>query len=309
MTTRLIHVSLALLVLAMAGTARSGQGDGGGAGIREGRVRLGDQVEIHYLEAGRETGAAALVLIPGWRLPAAIWQGQMAHFAGSRRVVAIDPRSQGESTKTAEGNTPEVRAQDVDEVMRQLHLSGAVLVGWSQGAQDVAAYVARFGAGAAAGFVLVDSPVSMGPAEVDAHKEFSKAILGQLPVYAAHPREFSQGMMAGIFKKPRDAAYLQRLVEQSLKTPTSIGLAMLVMDIFGADRWAALGKFPRPTLVIATAESRLLEAQREMARLIPGAQLSVIEDAGHAVFVDQPEKFNQALAGFLARLERPASGR
>ena len=46
-----------------------------------------------------------------------------------------------------------------------------------------------------------------------------------------------------------------------------------------------------------------------ISRQIPGAQLAVIDDAGHAVFADQPEKFNQVLAEFLARLDRPAGRR
>src|SRR5262249_18299492 len=82
------------------------------------------------------------------------------------------------------------------------------------------------------------------------------------------------------------------------------GIAMLTMDIFGADRWAALSRLTRPTLVVATSESRLLDLQRDMDHQIPGAQLVEIADAAHAVFVDQPEPFNDALERFLAGLDQ-----
>jgi pimeloyl-ACP methyl ester carboxylesterase len=86
-------------------------------------------------------------------------------------VIAIDPRSQGPSIKTTEGNIPETRAKDLHEVLANLGVSRAVLVGWSQGAQDVASYIQQFGTKSLAGAIFVDSPVSIGPAEIERHKE------------------------------------------------------------------------------------------------------------------------------------------
>ena len=103
-----------------------------------------------------------------------IWQTQLEHFEKNRRVIAIDPRSQGDSTKTDGDNTPEARARDLREIIQQLALKNVVLVGWSQGVQDVAAYVEQFGTDSIAGFVLVDSPLSSGPAEIKLHPESSE---------------------------------------------------------------------------------------------------------------------------------------
>jgi pimeloyl-ACP methyl ester carboxylesterase len=78
---------------------------------------------------------------------------------------------------------------------------------------------------------------------------------------------------------------------------------MLVTDLFTVDRRAALKKMAKPTLIIASAESKELESQREMQRSIPNAQLEVVSEAGHAVFTDQPKKFNHLLDMFLKKLE------
>jgi pimeloyl-ACP methyl ester carboxylesterase len=60
--------------------------------------------------------------------------------------------------------------------------------------------------------------------------------------------------------------------------------------------WArAHGMIDRPTLVIGSAESSLAEAQKKMAAAIPGAELLLLKGTGHAVFVDEPEIFAQAL--------------
>lgn len=268
-------------------------------GISEGRTTTPAGISLHYLQSGPTTSNRAMVLIPGWRLPAYLWTEQLETFSKVIRVLAVDPRSQGESTKTTEGNSPESRASDLHDLLVTLGIARPVLVGWSQGAQDVAAYVQQFGGNSVAGVVFVDSPVSIGPAEVEAHKEFSKIILSSIGVYAEHPEEYSRGMVESLFKQPHPDLDKNKIVEFTLKTPTDIGIAMLVMDIFGMDRTAALTKLDKPTLVIASASSPLLDLQKTMATTIPDAQFVAIEGAGHAVFVDQPGKFDDALRAFL----------
>lgn len=54
-----------------------------------------DGIKIHYLEAG---SGRAIVFIPGWTMPAWIWQKQIDEFAKKYHVIAVDPRSQGRVT-------------------------------------------------------------------------------------------------------------------------------------------------------------------------------------------------------------------
>src|SRR5262249_3268013 len=126
--------------------------------------------------------------------------------------------------------------------------------------------------------------------------------LSNLSIYASHPEEFSKGMIGSLFKKPHPEVDFEALVKTSLQTPTNTGIAMLVADIFGADRRRALATLNKPVLVIASSGSPLLDVQREMSAGIPGSKFIVIEDSGHAVFVDQPEKFDEALGTFFQSL-------
>src|ERR1700730_11861840 len=66
-------------------------------------------VRIHVRAAGVASEKHTVVFIPGWRLTASIWKEQLRTFSKDRRVIAIDPRSQGDSSKNSEGNTPEQR--------------------------------------------------------------------------------------------------------------------------------------------------------------------------------------------------------
>ena len=272
--------------------------------VREGYTTTSAGLRIHYLESGQSASTHALVLIPGWRLPAFLWNEQLVRFSSTIRVIAIDPRSQGASTKTSDGNTPESRARDLHDILKILGVSHAVLVGWSQGAQDVAAYVQQFGTASVDGVVFVDSPVSSGPAEIEIHRAFSQGILSGISMYASHPEEYSEGMVRSLFKKRHPNLDVQRIVRHTLQTPVATGIAMLVADIFGADRRSALTRIDKPTLVVGSSESPLIEVQKEMAATIPGSKFVLVEGSGHALFIDEPEKFDEALRAFLESLTR-----
>jgi non-heme chloroperoxidase len=279
---------------------------------QDGNITTSDGIRIHYLSNGEKNGHSPMIFIPGWSFTSQIWQTQLEHFAKNRRVIAIDPRSQGDSTKTDGDNTPEARARDLREIIQQLELKNVVLVGWSQGVQDVAAYVEQFGADSIAGFVLVDSPFSSGPAEFKLHPQFSERLFELMAIYSAHPKEYYAGMIKSITKHEISPEQLHQLTTNSEKMSTTSGLAMLVTDLFMVDRRPVLKKLSKPTLIIASAESKELESQREMQRSIPNAQLEVISEAGHAVFIDQPKKFNHLLDMFLEKLEsqpKPNVGR
>jgi non-heme chloroperoxidase len=275
--------------------------------VRDSYVTLSDGTRIRYLETGAKSDAPTLIFIPGFLMPALIWKAQLDAFAEQGRVIAIDPRSQGESTKTADGNTPEVRARDLHQLLGKLALSNVVLIGWSQGVQDVAAYVEQFGSEYVAGFVLVDAPPSAGSARLEIDPQGSKALLGRLDFFAARPRDYISGMMERVARKPLQSER-QVWIDNAAKTPTSTAIAMLVSDLLTVDRRSALRKFDKPTLVVASSASAELAAQREVAQRIAGAEFLSIEDAGHAVFVDQPASFNRAVAAFIAKLP-PATSR
>lgn len=262
-----------------------------------------DRVRIHYLETGRSDAQRTLLLIPGWRVSATIWSQQLDYFAARGfRVVAIDSRSQGESSIAAGGNAPENRAGDIQQVIASLHLRHVILVGWSQGAQDVAAYVDRFGTDSIDGLALIDSPVSAGPGDMAANPGFMKVIAAGLAMYAKSPRAYSDGMMRAIMHAPPAPTSFASLDGEAMKTPVDTGISMLVQDLFTTDRRPYLTHFDKPTQVIASGESPLLDAQRQMAETLPHATFDVIEHAAHAVFVDQPAVFDRKLEAFADAL-------
>jgi microsomal epoxide hydrolase len=263
-------------------------------------------VRIHYRQAGPVDATRSLLLIPGWRISSVIWSGQLEHFsAEGYRVVAIDSRSQGGSTVVQQGNAPEDRAGDIDAVIHALKLQQVLLVGWSQGAQDVAAYVGRYGTASLSGVVLVDSPVSAGPDDVALNPGFIKVIAGGMGVYARHPAEYTDGMMHSIISALAPAQTFTDLDAAAALTPVDVGISMLAQDLLAVDRRPDLQKFDKPTLVIASGQSPLLENQRDMAKVLPHGRFVAVDHAAHAVFFDQPQRFEALVDDFAAGLGNP----
>jgi non-heme chloroperoxidase len=128
------------------------------------------------------------------------------------------------------------RARDLDAVLKQLRAGSVVLVGWSQGVQDVAAYVEQFGTKSIAGFVLVDSTVSHGADAIIQSPQFAAQQLGLFALYSADPTSYTRGFIRAIIKRPLPQREFDTLVADALKTPTAIGEAMLISDMFGVDR-------------------------------------------------------------------------
>jgi len=266
----------------------------------QGFVAGADHVRIHYLQSGPTNARHTLLLIPGWRISASIWSKQLNYFSEHQyRVVAMDSRSQGSSDVVQTGNAPENRAGDIQQVISGLHLAHVTLIGWSQGAQDVAAYVDRFGTSAVESLALIDSPVSAGPNDVTESPGFIKTILRVIASYANDPRAYSDSMMHAIISTPTAPETYVQLDDVSLKTPTDIGISMLIQDLFTTDRRPALKKFDKPTLVVASGKSPLLDAQRHMATALPEGQFIAIDNASHAVFFDQPDEFDHRLMAFV----------
>ena len=76
-------------------------------------------IELHYLEKGE---GRPLVFIPGLTFSGEIFKAQLEYFSGNYRVIAIDPRGQGLSAKTVDGNDYMTHGRDLAALIDGLGL-------------------------------------------------------------------------------------------------------------------------------------------------------------------------------------------
>lgn len=97
-------------------------------------------VQLHYVEGGR---GDAVLLLPGW--PQTWWSYHkvMPALAAKYRVLAIDIRGMGASGKPAGGYDKKTMAADIHALMRRLGLRRAHIVGHDIGAQVAHSFAAN----------------------------------------------------------------------------------------------------------------------------------------------------------------------
>ena len=109
------------------------------------RVAVTDDVELEVLEwHGRDEGPA-FVLLHGLASNARLWNGVAARLAGDgHRVVAVDQRGHGRSSKPDHGYDLTTVTDDARSLVEGLGLERPVVVGQSWGANIVVELAARF---------------------------------------------------------------------------------------------------------------------------------------------------------------------
>jgi non-heme chloroperoxidase len=260
---------------------------------RSGFFTTTDGVRLHYLEAGQ---GSAIVFVPGWTMPAWIWEKQIAFFAQHYHVVALDPRDQGESDKVAFGNSTPRRARDIQELVTHLKLSPAVLVGWSLAVSELLTYAEQFGGHDVLAYVLVDGGVWQ--------KQDARVLSGMLGAYQLVENNraiFTDQFVRSIYRKPQPDDYIKRVEEASLQMPADSAVAASISAL-GRDDWTpAIRKLDRPVLVMCETKFKPTAAD-PISSLLPTTQVELFPDAGHALFVDDADHFNSVLQAFLEKL-------
>ena len=103
-----------------------------------------------------------------------------------------------------------------------------------------------------------------------------------------------------VFPDPQDQQLREMFIAIVARAdPRAYRRAMTSLGLF--DSRKRLREIQAPTLVVTGADDSTVSPARQklLAQGIPGARQVVIADAGHAVNVDQAEKFNRLSIGFL----------
>lgn len=267
---------------------------------RSNHFTTSDGVEIHYFEAG---SGPAILFVPGFTMPAEIWEPQLDHFAATHRVIALDLRSQGRSEKATEGHHLVRRAQDIGELIEHLNAAPAVVVGWSMGVHEILTHVREFGTDPFRGIVLVDMFIGMDaePGQPHPPEPMVRAMVAGMQ---EDRRTWTRDWVRGMYRSPQSEEYLERMTEAVLKTPTNTAVALLSNQVLmdELDFGPVMDGLSLPVLFVASSQDWAVAEAETVRDRWPEVHVEVIDGTGHALFVDGPEEFNRLLSEFLARL-------
>jgi len=267
-----------------------------------GFIEVAPGIEIHYQEQGSGT---PLLFIPGWTFSSEIFVRQFEGLADRYRVIAIDPRSQGRSTKAAVGNTYGVHGQDIGTFLERLDVDEAVFIGWSTGCLETYATVRAHGLDRIKGFIGIDmSPKALSSAPddwvegtIEEVAEVATGLLGSSESQKGFIEFYATEVMVQRELKPEELDWITGI---SLQTPVWVtaslwGSAMLADYLKEAGELDAA----RPTLYVL-AEHWADTAKAFLAKHMPHTPTTVL--GGHMMFWEHPEAFNAIVDEFVKGL-------
>jgi pimeloyl-ACP methyl ester carboxylesterase len=261
-----------------------------------GAVGVGD-VDIWVERRGE---GEDVLLLCGLTDPAAAWQPQLDLLADRYRLTAFDNRGTGRTPLTP-GISVEQMADDAAAVLRHFGVEQAHVAGFSGGSRTAQELALRHPH-------LVRSLVLVSTwAEPDPYLLQVADYLRWLADVAPSERAMLDAFLLWIYTpRAHDDGTVAAIVEQALADPFPMadGTFHAQLDAWMSHRTGdRLRAIDVPTLVIAGGEDVMTRPShgREVAALIPGAELHVMEGEAHQPFQEVPERFNEIVTEFWRR--------
>jgi len=232
-------------------------------------------IKLYYAVYG---SGEPLLMLHGGLGHSDVWGAQIPAFSEKYKVIAVDSRGHGRSTRDDQPFGYDLMADDVIALMDKLGIDKASIVGWSDG-----------------GIIGLDIAIRYPDR------------LNKLFAFGANYN--LSGLKDNIDEDPTFNAYIERAGKDYARlSPTPDGFDDFVTAI--AEMWYSQPDFSKEQMMgikspVAIVDGEYDEAIRrehteEMAKLIPGAKLVILPNVSHFAFWQDPELFNKAVLDFLA---------
>lgn len=254
------------------------------------------ELALHYESAGE---GEPLVLIHGLGSSTKDWEGQVGVFAEHFRVVAVDIRGHGLSDKPPGPFSVPMFAADTAGLLKELDIGSAHVAGISMGGM-IAFQLAVDSPQLLRSMIIVNSGPHLVPATFRERLGFWRRLF---TVRVLGMRRMGEVLAGRLFPEPHQAEMRRTLIERWAANDKRAYLASLraILGWSVADRIEAI---QCPTLVIAADQDYTPVAVKEAyAARMPRAEVCVIPNSRHVTPVDQPGLFNDAVLGFLKRIQ------
>ena len=235
-----------------------------------------DGIEIYYAEYG---AGEPVILLHGGLANSDYWGNLIPALAPHYRVIVMDSRGHGRSTRDAQPYGYDLMASDVVGLMDYLKIQKADVVGWSDGA-------------------IIGLDLAMNhPDRLD-----------RLFAFAANVT--LAGLKDGFDKNPTFAAFIERAGEEYKKnSPTPDDYDAFLTQIGGMwasqPNWSAadLAKIKAPVMIADGEHDEAIRRDHTelIAKEVAGAQLLILPGVSHFAMLQNPAEFNAAVLAFLGR--------
>jgi non-heme chloroperoxidase len=262
-------------------------------------VTAPDGVALAVQESGNSDGPA-IVFIHGLLGSHLNWDAQLKSPELQRyRIITYDMRGHGLSAKPTDADAYRNGrhwADDLAAVIESSHAQKPVLVGWSLGGVVISNYLAAYGDNRIAGAVYVDGVIELKPDQIVAHPEVYRDMTS--PDLKTH-LDAERAFLSLCFHTQPDKLTFERLLANAAMASWDMQSAVQSMTVSASE---GLSRVQVPVLLIYGARDALVKAKPAIARateLDPRIQSKLYANAGHAPFIEEPDRFDRDLSAFV----------
>lgn len=263
-----------------------------------------DRVELSRLDFGGD--GPLVILLHGLAGHAGEWSQTAGWLIRDHRVIALDERGHGHSTRVPEDVSPQANVADVVHLLGELGLGPATLVGQSLGA-NLAFLVAARHPGLVRGLIVAE-----GCPEADPEGEGVEAIrgwLGRWPV-PFPSREAALAFFGG------SSLYREAWADGLEPRPDGLWprfeievMASTLRQATAVERWHEWEAIRCPTLAVRAGKGFFTcELFEKMASRLRGCRHAEIPGARHDLHLDRPSEWREQIEPFLASLDPGRAG-
>jgi len=241
-----------------------------------------------------------VVLIPGFAAGRWIWFKQTAALSRDFRVIIFDPRGVSASDKPEGPQTISLLAGDVAHLLETIGVESAHIVGASFGGFVAQEFALKYPAMTRK---LVLCCTSFGGPNHVAPSTDTLAALASTKGLNSEERMRANLLLAFTPEYVRrEVSEVDRIVHlrATNEVPEHIYLSQLQAAMsFNAE--SRLDQITSPTLVLSGDADVIVPVQnsRNLAAMIPGAELKIVAGGSHTFFIEQADQFNRIITNFL----------
>ncbi|MBI1201263.1 MAG: alpha/beta fold hydrolase [Rhodopseudomonas sp.] len=231
------------------------------------------------------------------------WYDQIDAFAPYFHAVAWDARGYGDSDDYEGPLDFRSYADDLARVLDYFNADRAHVVGLSMGGRIAMDFASRYGSRL---LTLTLCDTHKGFAGFSEEKKKAFIASRKEPLLAGkEPKDIAEPVARTLVGPNATEEAFRSLVDSMSRLHKESYIKSIEASVM-LDVRNDLGSIKAPTLVVVGSEDKLtnVDMARELVGDIPGAELTVIDDAGHLSNIEKPAEFSAAVLGFLKRHSR-----
>ena len=271
--------------------------------VRAEYIQVEPNVRLHITDAGE---GRPIILIHGWPLSDEMYEYQYNDLINAGfRAIGITLRGFGKSDKPYGIYNYDIHASDIKEVLSELGIKDAVMVGFSMGGSIAIRYLSYYNGAHVSKLVLCGAAAPIWTQRKDFPYNLPQSAVDDLITLNNSDRPKLLSNFAKIFSATETA--LNEGIGGWLHgiglSASSYATAQCLVALRDTDLRPDMKKIKIPTLIIHGKKDKIcsFDLAEQMKSGIQNSQLVAFENSGHSMFLEETSKFNKELIKFAEK--------